>query len=148
MATSDVFNGVFRIYFDSNILIYLVEGDTALRGSVLNVMRQLETRRIEMVTSELSLTECLNGAYRAHSEDLINRYLDLLTSKDSINMFPIDRNICILAAQLGASNRLKTQDSLHLASAVSKSCDAFLTNDKDFKTTSVLRVMQLAGLNR
>lgn len=110
-------------------------------------MHQIEVRDIEMFTSELSLTECLNGAYRAQSETLIARYLELLTSKQSIDLLPIDRNICILAAQIGADHRLKTQDSLHLATAISENCDAFLTNDKDFKISGDIRILQLSNFD-
>ncbi len=65
--------GITRLYLDSNILIYLVEGNADLGELVLAAFREIEAHDISLYTSEITVTECLNGAYRAGLEELAQK---------------------------------------------------------------------------
>lgn len=137
-------NGISSLYLDANILIYLVEGNADVSTLVLAAFRQIETNNIALYTSEITVTECLNGAYRAGLDELAQKYLELLGAEDFITLLPVDVQVCIEAARLGAEHRLKTVDSLHLGTAVLAGCQAFLTNDGGFRSGKSIDLIQLA----
>jgi predicted nucleic acid-binding protein len=135
--------GTTSLYLDSNILIYLVEGHSNLNELVLAAFREVEIHEVALYTSEITVTECLNGAYRAGLEELAQEYLELLGTEDFITMLPVDGDVCIEAARLAATHRLKTVDSIHLASATLAGCQSLLTNDGGFHSTKDVQVIQL-----
>jgi predicted nucleic acid-binding protein len=136
--------GITSLYLDSNILIYLIEGNVELGDLVLAAFREIDIHTITLYTSEITVTECLNGAYRAGLEELAQKYLELLSAEEFISLLPVDSDVCIEAARVGAEHRLKTVDSIHLASAILVGCQAFLTNDSGFKSTKNIQIIQLA----
>jgi predicted nucleic acid-binding protein len=136
--------GIASLYLDSNILIYLIEGNEVAGELVLAAFREIEAHRIALYTSEITITECLNGAYRAELEELAQKYLELLGSEEFITIIPVDTDVCIAAARLGALHRLKTVDAIHLASAGLAGCDALLSNDGAFRSTDGILSIQLS----
>jgi predicted nucleic acid-binding protein len=136
--------GISSLYLDANILIYLVEGNVTISELVLAAFREIEAHNITLYTSEITVTECLNGAYRAGLEELAQKYLELLGTEDFITLLPVDLQVCIEAARIGAEHRLKTVDSLHLGTAVLAGCQAFLTNDGGFQSSKSIELVQLA----
>ena len=137
-------NGISSLYINSNILIYLVEGNVELRERVLAAFNEMETHHITLYTSEITVTECLNGAYRAGTEELAHHYLELMATEDFITLLPVDFDVCIEAARLGAVHRLKTVDSIHLATATLAGCQALLSNDGGFRSTKDVEAIQLS----
>jgi predicted nucleic acid-binding protein len=140
--------GNTSLYLDSNILIYLVEGNVELGDLVLAAFREIETNNITLYTSEITVTECLNGAYRAGLEELAQKYLELLSSEEFIILLPVDSDVCIEASRIGAEHRLKTVDSIHLASATLAGCQAFLTNDGGFKSSKNVQTILLSEFKK
>jgi predicted nucleic acid-binding protein len=142
-AMSDALAGIAKLYVDSNIFIYLIEGEAELHGRVLAAVKNATSNKIALFTSELTLTECLHGAYRAGSDELAKAYLDLLATKEFVTLLPVDITICIEAARAAANQRLKTVDALHFATATASGCTALLTNDSGFRSTRDVRVVSL-----
>ncbi len=139
--------GIASLYLDSNILIYLVEGNATLNDLVLAAFREIDTHKVMLYTSEITITECLNGAYRAGVEELAQKYLEILGTEEFITLLPIDSDVCVEAARLGAHYRLKTLDAIHLASATLAGCQALLTKDSGFRTTKNVHIIQLTEFN-
>jgi predicted nucleic acid-binding protein len=139
--------GITRLYLDSNILIYLLEGNAELGDLVLAAFREIEANNITLFTSEITVTECLNGAYKAGLEELAQKYLELLCSEEFITLVPVYSDVCIEAARCGAAHRLKTVDSIHLATATLAACQALLTNDGGFKSTKEVEAIHLSEFN-
>lgn len=135
--------GIGKLYLDSNILIYLVEGHAQLSELVLVAFREVEVHEVALYTSDITVTEFLNGAYRAGLEELAQHYLELLGTENFITMLPLHSDVCVEAARLGATHRLKTIDSIHLACATLAGCQALLTNDGGFRSTGDVKVIQL-----
>jgi predicted nucleic acid-binding protein len=59
------------------------------------------------------------------------------------HLIPIERDICELAAKVGAGQKFKLVDALHFASALEVGCDVFITNDRGIKPASHLKVVQI-----
>ncbi|WP_235181616.1 type II toxin-antitoxin system VapC family toxin [Chlorogloeopsis fritschii] len=74
---------------------------------------------------------------------LVDTYEQLLLS-ETIQLIPISQSILRQAANLRATTNLKTPDAIHAATALSISCNQFLTNDKGFRNVPGLPVVILS----
>ncbi len=75
---------------------------------------------------------------------LIDAYEQFLSTR--MTLLLIQENILRSAAQLRASNKLKTPDSIHAATAISNSPTLFLTNDAGFHNIFGLSVVVLKDI--
>lgn len=64
----------------------------------------------------------------------------------SYQLVPISLNIPESAANLRARYNLRTPDALHVASAIHRRCDIFLTNDAGIKRITELTILLLDEL--
>lgn len=104
---------------------------------------KLQAGEIEIVSSELILMETLVLPLRNSNSILINAYEQLLISSE-MRLIPISQSILRQAANLRATSNLKTPDAIHAATALSVSCNQFLTNDKGFRNVPGLPVVILS----
>ncbi len=72
--------------------------------------------------------------------------MDLLIHGSHFQTSPIDAAAARCAAELRAKYQIRTPDALQLASALTASCDAFLTNDAKLQRVTEVRVLVLALL--
>ena len=80
---------------------------------------------------------------RNNDESLIYDYEQLLLNS-AMQLITINQSILRQAANLRATNRLKTPDAIHAATALSINCDLFITNDNGFRNLSNLPVVILS----
>ena len=64
MGAIDALRGLV-VYFDANIIIYIVEGYPSQRIILRNLVRALDDGLFRTLTSELTLAEVLVGPFRA-----------------------------------------------------------------------------------
>ena len=76
---------------------------------------------------------------------LLNAYEQLLLS-GGMRLIPISQLILRQAANFRATTNLKTPDAIHVATALSVSCNQFITNDKGFRNVSNLPVVILSEI--
>jgi predicted nucleic acid-binding protein len=125
-----------RVYFDSNVLIYAVEGVPATADPAKELIRFLRAAREPMFTSEIALAEVLapskrHGAWSLQAKRRV--YMDLLIWSGAANHLPVTRDILIHTADLRKITPLKLPDAIHLASAIQGKCGFMVTGDNDFK---------------
>jgi predicted nucleic acid-binding protein len=140
----ETLSGVQRLYVDANILIYLFEENIAFYERVAVAFGLAQQLGTKLFTSQITITECLNGAYRDKNSQLAELYLDMFSDQNFITIIPIHLNTCVEAARLGAEQGLKTIDAIHLATSIASECEAFLTNDARFKSNEHIRVVRLS----
>lgn len=58
----------------------------------------------------------------------------------------INSEIALLAAEIRVRYNLKLPDALQVATAIQSNCDAFLTNDLQFKKVSELSILVISEL--
>jgi predicted nucleic acid-binding protein len=123
---------VRRLYIDSNIFIYMFESEDARSEKLRELFLTERTgERPFLVTSELTLSETLVGAYRKGDESLIEIYSNWTTSNSHLEVGPLHRDILWGASILRAEyDTLKLPDALHLATAFAFDCTHFLSGDK------------------
>jgi predicted nucleic acid-binding protein len=126
-----------RVYVDSNVLIYAVEGVPATAGPAKELIRFLRLQRGLMFTSEIALAEVLAPSRRRGAWPLAAKrraYLDLLVWSGAANLVPVTRDILIRTADLRKAAPLKLPDAIHLMSAIHARCEFLVTGDADFKS--------------
>ena len=117
-----------RLYLDSCVLIYALDGAEPLRRRTLQQLERYVDA--EWVISDLVRMECLVGPLRAADQIRLRAFRSFFSD---CSVMPLHPDVMERAAELRASTRLQTADAIHLAAAMHWSCDALLTNDHVFQ---------------
>lgn len=131
-----------KVYVDTAVLIYTLEENTDYFDLLEPLWLKFQAQEIELISSELILMEVLVVPLRNNNNSLVTDYEQLLLNS-AMQLIPIDQAILRQAANLRATNNLKTPDAIHAATAISVNCDLFITNDKGFRNLSNLSVVIL-----
>jgi predicted nucleic acid-binding protein len=130
-----------RLYLDSCVLIYALDGAEGLRHRTLQQLEHYADA--DWVISDLVRMECLVGPLRLADQI---RLLAFRSFFSDCTVVPLHPEVMERAAELRASTRLQTADAIHLAAAVHWGCDALLTNDRAFQLgQSPIEVLRLAA---
>ena len=122
-----------RIYWDSMLLIYLLEGHPTYSKRVQHLLQKSFERGDALYTSFLAYGEVMAGAIG--SPEKATKIQDAMKEM-GFSYLPFDAGAVMPFSRLRAVNKLKAADAIHVASAASAGIDLFLTGDK-----------QLIGLN-
>jgi len=99
---------------------------------------------LALVTSELTWLECLTKPLADGNQHLERLFRDFLGCRE-MRLIPTDLATWETAARLRALG-LRTPDALHAATALTESCDLFVTNDPVFRRVSELNVAVLSAV--
>jgi predicted nucleic acid-binding protein len=136
-----------RIFFDTNLFIYLLE-DTGERGArVSEIVERLSERRDELLTSTLTLAEVLVKPLATGDEAWASRYENLLNTP-GVLLLPFDRSCARIYAQLRQDKTVKPPDAVQLSCAAAAKCDLFITNDDRLSRKIVPGIQFIASLDR
>jgi predicted nucleic acid-binding protein len=130
-----------RVYVDTAPVIYSIESHPEYSELLQPLWIKLQANQIAITSSELLWLKTLVNPYKNNNQPLIALYTELL--RDSIQLIAINEPILKLAAQLRATTKLKSPDSIHAATALSQECTMFLTNDTGFRNIPRLPVVVL-----
>jgi predicted nucleic acid-binding protein len=135
-----------RVYLDTNVLIYAIEGLDPFAGELRSLLEAIDNGALEAVTSELTLAEALAKPLQDGNEEHQRAYLEALTG-GSLILEPITRAILLDAARCRAENRvLRLPDAIHIATATASNCSDFLTNDLRLKYENGPRILLLTEI--
>jgi predicted nucleic acid-binding protein len=135
------------VYLDANIFIYAVEELPLVAKRIAALFQRIDRGELIAITSELSLSEALVKPMRDNLTKVVYQYLDLIRTKSTLSVIPVDREILIKAAELRSQSTLKLPNAIHCATAVRHSCKSFVTNDRRLKATGALQVAVLMDLD-
>ncbi|MCY0147770.1 PIN domain-containing protein [Hoeflea sp. G2-23] len=128
-----------RVYLDTNALIGIIENADELDKAQDVLVEEINDGRLEAVTSELTLAECLVKPIADRDESLVRVYLSLLaTDSKFMRVTPISRDIILEAARVRAGARVKLPDAIHVATAKISHCDEFVSNDRRLATATTM----------
>ncbi len=131
-----------KLYFDANIFIYAIEGNAFLQQSLKDFL-DFVSRQIEIiVTSELTLAECLVLPRRNDNKYLQSMYLDALIKNRKVSLKNVDIATWLLASDIRAKYNFHLPDSVHIATAILNDC-SLMTNDKKLKGVEGLKIFYL-----
>jgi len=135
-----------RIFFDTNLFIYMFEGQEPYRSRMIQIRRRMLERGDRLVTSAMTLGEVLVRPTKLAQTSLIEQYDHAIRSTSEIIAF--DAQIAWRYASLRATHTLRSADAIQLACAAQFGVDLFVTNDKDLHTLDVPGIGFIAPLDK
>lgn len=146
MKISQALVNVQQLYVETSPFIYYVENHPGYADKMQQIFEDVNTGRIESITSVITLAETLTKPLQTGDKVVEQAYRTLLHQTQHIALIPITSSIAERTADLRARYSLKTPDALHLAAALDYGCDAFLTNDLRLRRVSEIRILVLDEL--
>ena len=130
MAMTNKLRDISKLYLDTNIFIYFLEGEPHIAKLVERVFQVCGEFDIAVVTSEITVIECMIRPHKQHNKAMIDKYQSFFDgAQDVISILPINSSLVQKIPLVAARFNLKLVDSLHVATAISDGCDGFLSND-------------------
>ena len=117
-----------RIFWDTNIFIYLFEdyGELSVRTTALR--ERMLVRGDQLFTSTLTLGELLVKPREKRDDELRERYERALAA--TVALIPFDAAAARAYALVRLDRSVKAPDAIQLACAAQAGVDLFITNDE------------------
>lgn len=116
------------IYWDSVVLIYLLDGTGAFQARARSRLEAMKVAGDEVAVSDLTRLECRVLPIR-NSDGPSLQTFDAFFVRPAVHIIPITTAVFDRATDLRAKYGFKATDAIHLATAITGSCGSFLTND-------------------
>jgi predicted nucleic acid-binding protein len=143
VALPDTLKGVRKLFLDTAPVVYYVEKHPRYLPVVQPVFDCMDAGELVAVTSPVTLAECLVKPIELGLDELQRDFGDLIGGGAGIDFRTIDESTGQQAAEFRARYHLGLSDAFQLAVAVLSGCDAFLTNDRDLKRVTEVKVVVL-----
>jgi predicted nucleic acid-binding protein len=135
-----------RIFFDTNVFIYMFEGLEPNRMRMLEIRRRMLERGDQIVTSAMTLGELLVKPTKLGQASLIEQYDRAVRSTAQVISF--DAQVAWRFASLRATHNIRSADAIQLACAAHAGVDLFLTNDQRLHLLNVPGIGFITPLDR
>jgi predicted nucleic acid-binding protein len=135
-----------RIFFDTNVFIYLFEGLEPHRSRMLEIRRRMIERGDRIVTSTMTLGELLVKPTKLGQVSLIEQYDRAVRATSQLVSF--DAQVALRFATLRATHNLRSADAIQLACASHVGVDLFLTNDTRLHPLNIPGIGFVAPLDK
>ena len=135
-----------RIFWDTNLFIYLLEDYGALSESVARLRSRMLERNDQLFTSTLTLGEILVKPLEKKDAALCAKYEHALAASATVITFDI--KAAKVYAELRSNRSLRAPDAIQLASAASANVDLFVTNDERLQGKQVRGIQFVVSLAR
>ncbi len=143
MTLDEALRDVDAILIDTAPAIYHLEHHPTYSPVMLAFFRLRAERGLRVVTSPVTLGECLVHPFRLDRSDLLESYSELLLSGEETEFHEIDSELAIRAAQIRAEHGLRLLDAFQVALARRAGCEAILTNDNAVRRAGQPRAILL-----
>jgi predicted nucleic acid-binding protein len=117
-----------RIFWDTNLFIYLMEDYGKLSKAVVELRRSMLERGDQLLTSALTLGEVLVKPAEAGDDELCRKYEEAITRTALV--LPLDVKAARLYSSIRRDRSLRAPDAVQLACAAGAAVDLFVTNDR------------------
>ena len=135
-----------RVFWDSNLFIYLLESHGPQFELVKNLRKAMLSRGDQLLTSALTLGEVLVKPLERHDEELAKKYMEAIT-KASVTI-DFDVKAARIYAGLRTNRSLRAPDAIQLACAAAAGVDLFITNDARLHSVQVEGIQFIVPLTR
>jgi len=133
-----------RIFWDTNLFIYLFEEYGELSKRVQAIRRKMLERGDQLLTSTFTLGELLVKPMEKGALDLSKKYEEALTR--SALLIPFDVQAATHYGRLRCDRTIRPPDAIQLACAGAAQVDLFITNDERLRSKRVDGVQFLTSL--
>ena len=134
-----------RVFWDTNLFVYLVEGH-GRADQVLELRKRMIEREDELLTSALTLGEVLVKPLEAGDRELRQRYEQAITAGATV--LPFDAGAAPRFAEIRRDRSIRAPDAIQLACASAAGVDLFITNDDRLSRKNVRGIHFIQALDR
>jgi predicted nucleic acid-binding protein len=135
-----------RIFWDTNLYIYLIEGKSSMAQQVAVLRKKMRARGDQLLTSTLTLGEVLVKPLQMGDLKLASLYQEELTL--SSVLIPFDAKAAGAYARLRSGGALRAPDAIQLACAATVGVDLFITNDIRLHSKQISGIQFIVPLDR
>jgi predicted nucleic acid-binding protein len=135
-----------RIFWDTNLFIYMFEGSGPQSRRVIELRERMLERGDRLVTSALTLGEILVKPLEARDEELAARYRQAIS--ETAVVLPFSSDAAPLYARIRLDRAIRAPDAIQLACAAASNVDLFVTNDERLARKSVPGIQFITSLER
>jgi predicted nucleic acid-binding protein len=135
-----------RIYWDTLLFIYMIEGDPQFGAKVRRISKRMRERGDTLCTSVFAFAEVLTGAVKGGEPELARDLRSYFRSHE-LELLPFTADMAERFAEIRGKNNLSEVDTIHLATAAHAGVDLFLTNDKRLHRLIIPGISFIAGLD-
>lgn len=133
---------------DTAPLIYFTEENGAYSEIVDPFFQAIGNGELKVVTSVMTLLEVLVHPIRDGDLKLAQKYRDFLLNSNNVTIYDVSQKVAEQAARLRALYKIRTPDSIQLATAISENATFFLTNDIVLQSLPNLKILMLDDLKK
>jgi predicted nucleic acid-binding protein len=137
---------VSRVFWDTNLFIYLIEDAGTLSKRVVELRERMLTRGDQLATSAFTLGELLVKPIERGREDLAHAYREALSSL--AELIPFDVRAAVAYARIRQDRTLRPPDAIQLACAAAATVDLFITNDNRLSRKVVPGIQFISALDQ
>jgi len=135
-----------RIFWDSNLFIYLLEDHPEFAQAVADLRRKMLERGDQLLTSALTLGEVLVKPLALDDLDLSRTYEQMLGRAAVV--LPFDGKAARRYAAIRKDRSVKAPDAIQLACASEAGADLFVTNDRRLQGKRVEGIQFIVALDQ
>jgi uncharacterized protein len=135
-----------RIFWDTNLFIYLFEGEGPLHARVVQLRRAMLDRGDQLLTSALTLGEILVKPIERNDTELAARYEKTLAT--AALLIPFEARAAKVYARLRCDRSIRAPDAVQLSCAATAGIDLFITNDERLGSKRVEGIQFIVPLAR
>jgi uncharacterized protein len=135
------------VFWDTNLFIYLLEGNAEFGESVRQLGKRMEARRDNLVTSALTIGEILVRPLRENDIETAERYRAMF-QRPEVQITSFDQKAAQHYARVRRDTTIKVPDAIQLACAASAGVDLFITNDDRLSWKNIPGVNFITSLAR
>lgn len=143
MNLESALDGVTRILLDSAPVIYLVEKSPVYIGLLKRFLALREEKNLTLITTPITLAECLVHPQKLGREDLVAAYRTAIVESANTRFMWVGSEDAIQAGRIRSEYNLSLADAFQVAVAVRSKCNAILTNDQRFARITEVRAVIL-----
>lgn len=135
-----------RIFWDTNLFIYLFEGSPAYGHAVGELREKMIRRGDQLVTSTLTLGEVLVKPLKEGDTKLVEEYSEAIPAVAVI--LPFDMKAARVYAHLRGDKGMRAPDAIQLSCAASFGVDLFVTNDARLQGRQIAGIQFIVPLDK
>jgi predicted nucleic acid-binding protein len=136
-----------RVFWDTNLFIYLFEKNAEWSPRVVEFRRTMRTRRDELLTSWLTVGEAITKPKELGNAILEKSYLNFFLS-GSVELVAFDFEAAKRYGEIRSRERVRPADAIQLACAAAAGTDLFVTNDNRLSGLIVTGITFITGIGR
>lgn len=135
-----------RIFWDTNIYIYLLEGTPPFFEQANTLRMKMIERRDELLTSTVTLGEIQVGPRRTGNTAWADRCREAILQTSTV--LPFDTKAADIYANLRVNPSIKAPDAMQLSCAASTGVELFVTNDKALHSLTIAGIHFITSMDR